>query len=46
LGKEVLINQVGWAGLQLGHIEYNFNPINKRVEFTSSTPMEIVPESI
>lgn len=46
LGKDVLINQVGWAGLQLGHIEYNFNPINKSVEFTSSSPVNILPESM
>lgn len=41
IGKEVLINQVGWAGLQLGHIEYSFNSINNNIEFSSSSPLKI-----
>lgn len=25
IGKEVVINQVGWAGLRLGRLDYSFN---------------------
>ena len=30
LGKDVLINQVGWAGLRLGRIDYDFNGTKTR----------------
>lgn len=35
-GKDVMVNQVGWAGLQLGHIEFYFDEANqvKAVEST------------
>lgn len=35
-GKDVMVNQVGWAGLQLGHIEFYFDESNqvKAVEST------------
>ena len=30
-GKEVIVNQVGWAGIQLGFLEYHFLKNNKKL---------------
>jgi 5'-nucleotidase len=36
-GKEVIINQVGWAGINLGRIDYRFSPfIDKGLSASSS----------
>ena len=37
-GEEVLINQVGWAGLRLGHLELILNPV-KRKKWRYETPV-------
>jgi 5'-nucleotidase len=29
-GNTVMINQVGWAGLQLGRIDYTFEPLKNK----------------
>ncbi|MFN4084145.1 MAG: bifunctional metallophosphatase/5'-nucleotidase [Bacteroidia bacterium] len=30
-GKTTLVNQVGWAGINLGVIEFEFSPLNKKI---------------
>ncbi len=40
-GKEVLINQVGWAGINLGRIDYTFEPLNNKVSQASSSVLQI-----
>lgn len=35
-GKDVMVNQVGWAGLQLGHIEFYFDEANNLQAVESS----------
>lgn len=41
LGKEVLVNQVGWAGLNLGCIEYEFSADFKRKGVITSSVKSI-----
>jgi 5'-nucleotidase len=37
-GKEVIVNQVGWAGINLGRIDYTFEPLkNKAIEINTSS---------
>ena len=36
-GKLVLINQVGWAGLYLGRIDFYLNPISNQKNYTTNT---------
>jgi len=37
LGRKVLVNQVGFAGLRLGQLDYQFVPTGKRVSSTVQT---------
>ncbi|MFI5222462.1 MAG: bifunctional metallophosphatase/5'-nucleotidase [Bacteroidia bacterium] len=41
LGKEVLITQVGWAGINLGKIDYYFEPLKNKVPQATSAVMQI-----
>lgn len=41
-GKPVFINQVGWGGIQLGHIEVVFSP-GKNAEVLTNRPIEMSP---
>lgn len=41
-GKEVMINQVGWAGINLGRIDYYFEPITKQQTHASGSIVNIV----
>ncbi len=43
-GKETLINQVGFAGINLGRIDFAFNRIKKKVTYTSA--IEVISENI
>ena len=36
-GKEILVAQVGWAGIRLGRIDYFFDPNGKKKDVLSST---------
>jgi 5'-nucleotidase len=36
IGKEVMVNQVGWAGIHLGRIDYTFEPF-KNKDFQANT---------
>jgi 5'-nucleotidase len=36
-GKEVLINQVGWAGVNLGRLDYRFDPAGQVTGVSSRT---------
>lgn len=38
-GKTVLINQVGWAGLMLGRVDFEFNLKNEMDSFSMSNPI-------
>jgi 5'-nucleotidase len=46
LGKEVIINQVGWAGINLGRIDYLFEPYSKKPVHTAFEPIVIDEEKI
>jgi 5'-nucleotidase len=35
LGKKVVVNQVGWAGIKLGRIDYTFEPLVNTATITS-----------
>ncbi len=41
LGNTVMVNQVGWAGLQLGRIDYTFEPLKNKGGTTNSTLINI-----
>lgn len=41
LGQDVWINQVGWAGVRLGRIDYVFNPFEDKVSQQSSKVYEL-----
>jgi 5'-nucleotidase len=41
-GKTVLVNQVGWAGLQLGRIDYSFEPLKNKALAQVATVVDIV----
>jgi 5'-nucleotidase len=41
-GKQVIINQVGWAGIYLGQIDFYFDH-KKRKEAGASTPIKVSP---
>lgn len=45
LGKEVLVNQVGWAGLQLGRIDYTFKPLKNMDVSIGSQVLDICSET-
>jgi 5'-nucleotidase len=38
IGKEVMVNQVGWAGIHLGRIDYTFEPL-KNKDFQANTTL-------
>ena len=40
-GKEVLINQVGWAGINLGRIDYYFEPLKSKVSQSTASVLKI-----
>lgn len=41
IGKEVMVNQVGWAGINLGRIDYTFEPLKNKDFQTNSTLINI-----
>jgi 5'-nucleotidase len=41
LGKKVVVNQVGWAGIKLGRIDYVFEPLVNTATFTTSSSMNV-----
>jgi 5'-nucleotidase len=43
-GKTVLVNQVGWGGLQLGRIDYYFDKRKASIETVVSTAIPVVSE--
>jgi len=45
-GKEVLINQVGWAGINLGRIDYTFEPLKNKVSQPVASVLEIGERNI
>jgi 5'-nucleotidase len=44
-GKNVLVNQVGWAGILLGQIDFYFEN-KKKKEITKNLPLKILPKTI
>jgi 5'-nucleotidase len=40
-GKEVMVNQVGWAGINLGKIQYSFEPQQNKALTTNSSSINI-----
>lgn len=40
-GKEVMVNQVGWAGINLGKIQYSFEPQQNKVLSANSSAINI-----
>lgn len=44
-GKTVLINQVGWGGLNLGKIDFEFSP-DKKQKYYSATSMPITSDLV
>lgn len=40
-GKDVMINQVGWAGINLGRVDFYFDPVKNRINQTTSGVVEI-----
>lgn len=42
VGKQVLVNQVGWAGLQLGRIDYTFEPLKNKALTSIASVLDIV----
>ena len=40
-GKEVLINQVGWAGINLGRIDYTFEPLKNKASQPTASVLKI-----
>lgn len=40
-GKEVMVFQVGWAGINLGRVDFEFDPISGKKVAQSGTAMEI-----
>ena len=43
-GADVLVNQVGWAGIQLGRLDYEFSRFKKK-NLAQSTPLVIGKKS-
>jgi 5'-nucleotidase len=41
VGKEVMVNQVGWAGINLGRIDYTFEPLKNKDFQTNATLINI-----
>jgi 5'-nucleotidase len=41
IGKEVMVNQVGWAGINLGRIDYTFEPLKNKVLTSTGRMIEI-----
>lgn len=41
IGKTVLVNQVGWAGVQLGRIDYTFEPLLNKALTASCMVLDI-----
>ncbi|NVO04008.1 MAG: bifunctional metallophosphatase/5'-nucleotidase, partial [Bacteroidetes bacterium] len=44
-GKEVIICQVGWAGIKLGRIDYYFN-IKKGIKFSENYTTKIIKNQV
>jgi 5'-nucleotidase len=42
IGKEVMVNQVGWAGINLGRIDYSFEPLKNKVMTSTAHVIDIV----
>jgi 5'-nucleotidase len=42
LGKEVMVNQVGWAGINLGRIDYTFEPLENKALASTAQVLDIV----
>jgi 5'-nucleotidase len=40
-GNDVLVNQVGWAGIQLGRIDYFFQPLKDKASRPSASLITI-----
>jgi 5'-nucleotidase len=43
-GEDVVINQVGWAGIQLGRLDFNFTP-GKKKQLMESSPISVSKKS-
>lgn len=43
-GKQVLVNQVGWAGIYLGQIDFYFDH-NKKKQSANNLPIKIAPKN-
>lgn len=41
VGKEVMVNQVGWAGINLGRIDYTFEPLKNKAFQANTTLINI-----
>lgn len=41
LGKKVVVNQVGWAGIKLGRIDYMFEPLVNTANLLSSSSINV-----
>ena len=42
VGKLVMVNQVGWAGLNLGRIDYTFEPLNNKAMASTAQVLDIL----
>lgn len=42
VGKDVTINQVGWAGVRIGRIDYTFNPLTGKQLAQTCTQMKVL----
>jgi 5'-nucleotidase len=42
LGKEVMVNQVGWAGINLGRIDYTFEPLENKALASTAQVLDII----
>lgn len=40
-GKNVMVNQVGWAGINLGRIDYTYEPLKNQVIATNTSAVNI-----
>jgi 5'-nucleotidase len=42
VGKEVMVNQVGWAGINLGKITYTFHPLRNQAMTSTAHVIDII----
>jgi 5'-nucleotidase len=40
-GKDVMVNQVGWAGIHLGRIDYSFEPLKNKASASTARVIDI-----